>query len=178
MGGAAAAGDRGTLARAARRAGPSRTAADSRGAARPGGGCGSAVREREGGVIYRYTGPDTNPWIGIPGGASDIGVAADGWDSGASTWTAQRRQAYANDQVPPSAWSRSPPARTGRRQSRILPAGCRLPPACTAGTSPSGSRRRSAGALRPMKTLGRTGEPSRLCSPGRAGRVERGGVPS
>jgi hypothetical protein len=76
-------------------------------------------------VSYRYTGPDTNPWIGIPGGASDIGVAADGWDSGASTWTAQRRQAYANDQVPPSAWSRSPPARTGRRQSRILPAGCR-----------------------------------------------------
>jgi hypothetical protein len=29
-------------------------------------------------VIYRYTGPDTNPWIGILGGASDIGVGADG----------------------------------------------------------------------------------------------------
>ncbi len=28
--------------------------------------------------IYRYTGHDANPWIGIPGGATDIGVAADG----------------------------------------------------------------------------------------------------
>ncbi|MFJ2134506.1 tectonin domain-containing protein, partial [Streptomyces sp. NPDC087845] len=28
--------------------------------------------------IYRYTGHDTNPWIGIPGRAVDIGVAADG----------------------------------------------------------------------------------------------------
>ncbi|WP_370682715.1 tectonin domain-containing protein [Streptomyces lydicamycinicus] len=30
------------------------------------------------GQMYRYTGHDTNPWIGIPGKAEDIGVAADG----------------------------------------------------------------------------------------------------
>nr|WP_263295918.1 tectonin domain-containing protein [Streptomyces angustmyceticus] len=30
------------------------------------------------GQMYRYTGHDSNPWIGIPGKAVDIGVAADG----------------------------------------------------------------------------------------------------
>ncbi|MFF1349393.1 tectonin domain-containing protein [Streptomyces sp. NPDC058322] len=30
------------------------------------------------GQIYRYTGHDSNPWVGIPGNAVDIGVAADG----------------------------------------------------------------------------------------------------
>ncbi|WSQ15176.1 hypothetical protein OG604_49975 [Streptomyces sp. NBC_01231] len=36
--------------------------------------------------LYRYTGHDANPWIGIPGGASDIGAAADGnvWHVNAS----------------------------------------------------------------------------------------------
>ncbi|MFD0167702.1 tectonin domain-containing protein [Streptomyces decoyicus] len=28
--------------------------------------------------MYRYTGHDSNPWVGIPGKAVDIGVAADG----------------------------------------------------------------------------------------------------
>ncbi|MET9658337.1 tectonin domain-containing protein [Streptomyces sp. NPDC006510] len=28
--------------------------------------------------MYRYTGHDSNPWVGIPGNAADIGVAADG----------------------------------------------------------------------------------------------------
>ncbi|GAA3661456.1 hypothetical protein GCM10022420_044380 [Streptomyces iranensis] len=30
------------------------------------------------GQIYRYTGYDASPWIGIPGSAVDNGVAADG----------------------------------------------------------------------------------------------------
>jgi hypothetical protein len=51
---------------------------------------------------------------------------AESWDSGASAWSAQRREAYANDRgAAARVWSRSRRGRTGRRPTRTRPSGCR-----------------------------------------------------
>lgn len=70
---------------------------------------------------------------------------AEAWDSGASAWTAQRREAYANDLVPRPAWSRSPPAPTAARPTRTPPSGCPRPPTSTAGMPLNGPAPSSAG---------------------------------
>lgn len=70
---------------------------------------------------------------------------AEAWDSGASQWTAARRQAYAND----LGSERSLVAVTARsnrqRPTRTRPRGCRRPPTPSAPTSPTGSAPNSAG---------------------------------
>ena len=70
---------------------------------------------------------------------------AESWDSGASAWTAQRREATPTTRAPTPVWLRSPRDRTGPRPIRILRSGCRRLWRCTAGMSLSGLPPSSAG---------------------------------
>jgi hypothetical protein len=71
---------------------------------------------------------------------------AEAWDSDASAWTAQRREAYANDQRAEQSLvavtARSNPSKADQDPTDWL---CRLPPGSTAGTSPKGCAPSSAG---------------------------------
>ncbi|GHD35609.1 hypothetical protein GCM10010313_83110 [Streptomyces violarus] len=70
---------------------------------------------------------------------------AEAWDSGASAWSAQRREGYANDQGQEASLVAVPPARTGARPTKTLPSGFPPPPTRTAATPRSGWVPSSAG---------------------------------
>nr|WP_245654602.1 HNH endonuclease family protein [Streptomyces violens] len=69
---------------------------------------------------------------------------AEAWDSGARKWTAQRREAYANDLAAPRSSSPAASAPIAPRAIKTPPNGCLRPRTPRAPTPPTGSPPSSA----------------------------------